>query len=128
MAKLRVPSQQGFTLVELVVVIAIPGVLAATATPMVSNFLGNSKEQAYNADQASVQSAIDAFYSSPNNPRFMGKRQYPIKGVDTSGVLDPWSDTDVESDNISPKIPSWALLVVSLPGKTTAMGSGQKRT
>ena len=105
MAKLRVPSQQGFTLVELVVVIAILGVLAATAIPMVSNFLGNSKEQAYNADQASVQSAIDAFYSSPNNPRFMGKRQYPIKGVDTSGVLDPWSDTDVESDIISPKNP-----------------------
>ena len=103
MAKLRVPSQQGFTLVELVVVIAVLGVLAATATPMVSKFLGNSKEQAYNADRASVQSAIDAFYSSPNNPRFMGKRQYPIKGVDTSGVLDPWSDTDVESDIISPK-------------------------
>ncbi len=69
MAKLRDPSQQGFTLVELVVVIAILGVLAATATPMVSNFLGKSKEQAYNADRATVQSAIDAFYSSPINPR-----------------------------------------------------------
>jgi len=105
MGKLRDPSQQGFTLVELVVVIAILGVLAATATPMVSNFLGNSKEQAYNADRASLQSAIDAFYSSPNNPRFMGKRQFPIKGVDSSGVLEPWSDSDVESDIISPKNP-----------------------
>lgn len=105
MAKLRHPSQQGFTLVELVVVIAILGVLAATATPMVTNFLGNSKEQAYNADQATVQSAIDAFYTSPNNPRFMGKRQYPIKGVDSNGVLDPWSESDIESDIVSPGNP-----------------------
>ena len=89
MAKLRDPGQQGFTLVELVVAIAILGVLAATATPMVSNFLGNSKEQAYNADRATVQSAIDAFYSSPNNPRFMGKRQYPIKGEHLHGSTGP---------------------------------------
>ena len=39
-------GQMGFTLVDLVVDIAILGVLAAITVPMVNNFLGSSKAQA----------------------------------------------------------------------------------
>ncbi len=48
-------NQSGFTLVELVVVIAILGVMAAIAVPMVNTFLGSSKEQAYGGDLALIQ-------------------------------------------------------------------------
>ena len=75
-------SQNGFTLIELIVVIAILGVLAAIAVPTVSNYLGSSKEQSWNAEQERIQTAVTAYLSSPNNARFEGKRQYPIIGKD----------------------------------------------
>lgn len=91
-------NQSGFTLVELVVVIAILGVMAAIAVPMVNNFLGSSKEQAYRADVAIIQASIDAFYSNPGNARFTGKRQYPIIGANkTEGAfIQPDENTEAQ--------------------------------
>ena len=71
-------GEQGFTLVELIVVISILGVLSSLALPTISPFLGRSKDRAYNADLERVQLAVDAYYSDPGNDRFLGKRQYPI--------------------------------------------------
>ncbi len=71
---------EGFTLVELVVVVAILGILAAVAVPTVGNFLGTSKQQSHAAETERIQAAVDAFYSSPTNTRFIGKRQYPLIG------------------------------------------------
>lgn len=72
--------QKGFTLIELVVVIAILGVLAAVAVPLVTNYLGSAKQRAFTADQQRIQAAVDAYYSAPDNTRFIGKRQYPVLG------------------------------------------------
>jgi prepilin-type N-terminal cleavage/methylation domain-containing protein len=73
-------GQRGFTLVEMAVVIAIIGVLAAVATPLLVNYLGGAKERAYEADLGTIQTAVDAAYSAPNNSRFLGKNQYAILG------------------------------------------------
>jgi prepilin-type N-terminal cleavage/methylation domain-containing protein len=73
-------SQRGFTLIEMAVVIAIIGVLAAVATPLLVNHLAAAKERAYEADLGIVQTAVDAAYSAPNNARFLGKNQYTILG------------------------------------------------
>ena len=85
--------QPGFTLVELVVVIAIMGVMAAIAVPMVNDTLGRSKEQAWNTDLALIQGAVEAFHSSPGNERFLGQRQYPIIGRSSTGTLQSWDNS-----------------------------------
>ena len=73
-------AQKGFTLVELVVVIAILGVLAAVTIPRVNEFLRQATEQSYIADLAIIQSAVSAWYSDLHNDPFLGSRQYPIIG------------------------------------------------
>ena len=73
-------SGDGFTLIELIVVIAILGILIAIAIPTIRGFLDSSREQAYEADRRVIQLAVDAYYYSPNNDRVENKRQYPIMG------------------------------------------------
>ena len=73
-------SGEGFTLIELIVVIAILGILIAIAVPTIRGFLESSREQAYEADRRVIQLAVDAYYFSPSNERFNNDRQYPIMG------------------------------------------------
>ena len=77
----KIKTQHGFTLVELVVVIAILGVLGAVAVPFIASHLGESKDRAYEVDRERFQQAVDAFFSRPTNPNFTGKPQYPIMGM-----------------------------------------------
>jgi prepilin-type N-terminal cleavage/methylation domain-containing protein len=73
-------GQRGFTLIELIVVIAILGTLSAIAVPLVTSYLSNSKERAYDAEQSKIQAAVNLYYSEKGNSRFIGKRVYPILG------------------------------------------------
>ncbi len=54
-------GQKGFTLIELVIILAVLGVLAAIVIPNVSGFLGRGKERAYEADRNILQSAVDSW-------------------------------------------------------------------
>ena len=98
-------AQQGFTLIELVVVIAILGVLAAIAVPMVSNYLGSAKERSWKEDRDRIQGAVDAYYSAPNNIKYLGQPQYPIKAVDSTGSLNTWTATDTSAALTAPLNP-----------------------
>lgn len=89
-AKVRIPraarktnetaSESGVTLIELVVVIAIIGILIAITVPTIRGFLENARRQAHEADRRTIQVAVDAYYTSTNNDRHEGQRQYPIMG------------------------------------------------
>ena len=77
--------ERGFTLVEMVTVVAIMGVMAAVAVPMVSSQIGKARDKSYAQDKAMIQTAVDSFFTDSNNTRFQGQRQYPILGAN-SGV------------------------------------------
>jgi prepilin-type N-terminal cleavage/methylation domain-containing protein len=55
-------GEQGFTLVELLIVLAILAVLAAVVIPNVTGMFGRGAEQAYDTDLKTIQMAASTFY------------------------------------------------------------------
>lgn len=55
------PSQSGFTLVELLVVLAILSLLVMVATPQVLKYLGKAKSDTARIEMKSMSTALDLF-------------------------------------------------------------------
>ena len=117
--KKAIKRQRGFTLVEMVTVVAIMGVMAAVAVPMVSTQLGKARDKSYAQDKAMIQTAVDSFFTDSNNVRFQGQRQYPILGANSgtdelnivtgasriAEKLNDWDDNDSDTDLATPLNP-----------------------
>ena len=93
-------NKKGFTLAELLIVVAIIAILVAIALPLFFGALDNAKEQTFNANLRSLKAAgVTAILKDgPDNIKGDGD-VYEIKGnVDAKGNITNVSITRVKSE------------------------------
>ncbi|MDD5131777.1 MAG: prepilin-type N-terminal cleavage/methylation domain-containing protein [bacterium] len=73
-------SKKGFTLVELMIVVAIIGILAGIAIPRYMNFIRRSREGATKGNLGAVRSALNIYYSDTEG-------LFPSRGVTAVGNI-----------------------------------------
>lgn len=76
-------TKKGFTLVELIIVIAVMAILVAIAIPTIASVTNTAKINTYNTNAATIESSIKTFRSLCDS-----------KVKDDDGNVYTWSDSD----------------------------------
>jgi general secretion pathway protein G len=105
-------NRKGFTLLELMIVIAIVGILASLAQPMFKTAVLKSREAALKEDLFNIRNVMDQYYADngkyPDSLNDLVDKGYmrsipidPFTGSNTSWRLDPYSGGEGESPESS---------------------------
>ena len=103
---MRTFRQAGFTLIELVIIIAVLGILAAVAIPKYANITSESKEAAARGALGGLRSGVTIFYA--NQAVTTGTASWPtLNQLATAGVVmeqsipgNPYQHPDSAADSI----------------------------
>ena len=91
--RLRGNNQKGFTLIELMIVIAIIGILAAIAIPNFMNYQCNANQREGNAVLNAIRTSIETYYAENNvYPADSSELTVEIRSSDLYDI-DDWTVT-----------------------------------
>ncbi|SFH07555.1 type II secretion system major pseudopilin GspG [Methylobacterium gossipiicola] len=101
-ARPREDGEDGFSLVELLVVLAIIGMIATMVTPQVLGYLGRAKGDSAKVQAKNIARSVELYYldagSYPNSQQGLAALVSAPSGVnwqgpyvrDAKGLIDPW--------------------------------------
>ena len=96
-------KSKGFTLIELMIVVAIIAILAAIAIPQYKKFQLKSKTTEAKANIGSIKTAEEAFMAE--HDVYIGTNVYPTAGVNAAGAKQTWdcpANTDFDVIGFQP--------------------------
>lgn len=113
-------GQKGFTLVELMVVIAIIGVLAAIAVPMFTDSTDSAKNAKSQADKKALESALQLYY--------VDNSKYPVAATygGLGAILAPSSGKKYMKEMPAKPSGYTDYTYVSADGASYTLGGGTK--
>ena len=121
----RMKSQKGFTLVELMVVIAIIGILAAIAVPKLTNSANAAKDAALVADLRTVDSALALYYTTNHSyPADLAAAKTALVGSDKYLAAWPKDATGTADISYTSSDTNYDLTGIKSDGTTTIHSPG----
>ena len=97
--KLPALNENGFTLIEILVVLALLGALAGIVIANVSGFMGSGKEDAMRAERDNIQTAVLALMVANTTPELIAEYD-EIQGEDDMYLVKAKIDGNPSEDSL----------------------------
>ncbi|MBF0211704.1 MAG: prepilin-type N-terminal cleavage/methylation domain-containing protein [Desulfamplus sp.] len=99
-------SQKGFTLIELMIVVAIIGILAAIAIPNFINYQCKAKQSEAKSNLGTIRSMQEAYFAEKNGySSSLSKIGFSVKGTKNYTYTSTWTTTTFTAKALTAKLP-----------------------
>jgi prepilin-type N-terminal cleavage/methylation domain-containing protein len=119
-------KKNGFTLIELMVVILIVGVLAAVAVPMIRGKIDRSKWSEANASAGAIRTAVKVYFVETGNTVTGNMGDATVQQTLNMQAVDLTGSYFVPSDYVIDSVSADGVAVVTVTGSQSNAPSGSK--